>query len=866
MNVVPLDPRSEFRRRLRNVIDIIDESLLLKRRGMNVKPFSRAQSESPHLKDSSRIVPCISAWSELRTEQRREELHKQREEAEELLRTLKHAQERRKLQRNVLTEINTSSSTMLRSPSRLDETVEKEEQTEVRKLFSNRQPPLSPPSPPIVPSAPPDVEEKHEAKNSKELLRSDESILQVALVEEATRQRLAERRAAEEESLAKLRALRREVMKKRQEALAHAEAQIEQAESERIAKVKQLEQETRRSVAEEEKRCTITEVELRAMEVHANALAQLRSQTEFALPSSVLPVRPPPTPPSLVHPQMDVVSFPSHYSSNYSSLPHNTAQNYNYHNSSAQVAAVRGVGSIVSGSLSPERTGKVMTTMHSTPTHHSSSPSTLQRNITTGSAGKLAETLQSSSHTPHNSGKVKEGKIKPERLFISPKRHLDEEVPLESPPRLSSSSSSTINVTATPSPSSSSTLIPEKEDTPQHSLSPTFKPQVREILSPTPISHNDSVKMNTSEILVSRSGSFATLHGCGIVAYVLTSEVGVIPVLLRLSADSQELLLHIGPVKRDSSPSKSSTKSSVKESKQRIFSPVHHQEQNREYESEMGCSMRRVEEVHHFALLRSCCLCPFGSIGADSSREVGGVLCGSIARRLLRKLYCTFFTQLGESSYRVFLVSFNASHHAKGESTRSPRVINPNTSTLLVLQFRNRQDWAAFLMSAGEATRSLNGGVPLTYGRALWILAAYLWQRRRSCTSSSSLSPIRRESVDSTSKIPGMKCVKHFRMVPQSILSFSSNTGIESSHSQHIVSGNRREHEGKRISTPRFIIPPQRSNSSIKKNNTRNKTSNDVVEPHLRRGRRFGLRTTTNSILTSSPPRSNPANLMRYNY
>ncbi|KAH9589146.1 hypothetical protein LSM04_002985 [Trypanosoma melophagium] len=854
MSVAPIDRRSELRRRLRSVLHTIDESLSLNGRGMHLKPLSRTRSESPRSKYSSSLVPCVSAWAELCTEQRREELHTQREEAEQLLRTLKLAQERRKLQRHITTEINTSSSSVvLTVPSFLGET-EVKEQTEKTGLLSTRQtPPKS--SPPLTPpiSAIHDVKREHEEKSTGELVVSDGSVLQVAIVEEEARRRLSERRQAEEESLAKLRALRRKVMKQRQEALAQAEAQIEQAESERIAKVMQLEQDVRRSVAEEQERCRITEVELRAMEVHANALATIRSQTGIALPSCVLPVRPPPPVPVPVPlPQTDTAPFPSNYGSSCSCLSPDTAQDYNYHDSSG-VKTVTAVGPNGVGLLSSEREcSKVMTAIHSTP----------QRDITTSSAGRLAEAHQSSSHTPHNSGKEIYGEISPSRLFISPKRDLEEEVPLESPQRLSSSS--TINITSSSSVLSA-TLVPEKEDTPHHSLSSTTKPPVRKLISPTLSPHNSS-KNNTSELLISMSGAFETLQGRGIVAYALTSEVNVIPVLLRLSADSRELLLHIGRLKRDINPSKPSTKSLVKGSKQVTFSLAQQKEQNEDHEDETGCSMRRIEEIHHFALTHGYLLYPFGSIGADSSGEICGILCGSIARRLLRKLSCTFFARLGGSSYRVFLVSFPTSNHAKGDSTHSSRVINPNASTLLVLQFRNRQDWAAFLMSAGEATRSLNGGVSLTYGRALWILAANLWQRRRSCTHSS-LSPTRGDSIETKSQKSRMTCVKHFRMVPQSLLSFSSNPRTGSAHSQHVVFENHKEYERVGMPTRRFVIPAQLSNSSImKKNNVTNRISNDVVAPHLERGRRFGLRTTTNNISTSSRPTNTPATLMRHNY
>ncbi|KAG5507574.1 hypothetical protein JKF63_06523 [Porcisia hertigi] len=169
-----------------------------------------------------------------------------------------------------------------------------------------------------------------------------------------------------------------------------------------------------------------------------------------------------------------------------------------------------------------------------------------------------------------------------------------------------------------------------------------------------------------------------------------------------------------------------------------------------------------VRELHHFPCAYSRVYVPFGVMGYESDRGLGGprtwedvsdVLCGPASFEVLRRYRCPLFAGFEGKSwapYRVYLII-----------PEFERIDEPKNAVLLVLDFRQRVDWVLFLLATQHSVRdrcmshngvdgkahaplmSRNGsnvGSPvLSYGRALWMLAVQRLHRARALRRASPL-------------------------------------------------------------------------------------------------------------------------------
>nr|CCC94398.1 unnamed protein product [Trypanosoma congolense IL3000] len=134
---------------------------------------------------------------------------------------------------------------------------------------------------------------------------------------------------------------------------------------------------------------------------------------------------------------------------------------------------------------------------------------------------------------------------------------------------------------------------------------------------------------------------------------------------------------------------------------------------------------------HYVSIPHALFLYPYGVLGSNCSACVGGVVCGSAARRLLLRFSCPVFVQGMEFPYRVFVVNCRDPVCMRDSHIESVCTSAVETGLLMVLQFGSRLDWLIFLlvsMHVQEQQETLSA--PLSYGRALWMLAAQLWYER----------------------------------------------------------------------------------------------------------------------------------------
>ncbi|RHW69608.1 hypothetical protein DPX39_100145100 [Trypanosoma brucei equiperdum] len=136
--------------------------------------------------------------------------------------------------------------------------------------------------------------------------------------------------------------------------------------------------------------------------------------------------------------------------------------------------------------------------------------------------------------------------------------------------------------------------------------------------------------------------------------------------------------------------------------------------------------------IHRILMSQVVLLCPYGVIGPNTSLNVGCVVCGSAARRLLISHSCSAFVEGMSRPYRVFLIN-SPNHVNVGGCGIDPECAETlKAGRLVVLEFASRVDWVIFvLVSAHFREQQVNCAVALSYGRVLWMLAAHLWHRRK---------------------------------------------------------------------------------------------------------------------------------------
>ncbi|XQJ26366.1 hypothetical protein NXY56_002328 [Leishmania guyanensis] len=164
--------------------------------------------------------------------------------------------------------------------------------------------------------------------------------------------------------------------------------------------------------------------------------------------------------------------------------------------------------------------------------------------------------------------------------------------------------------------------------------------------------------------------------------------------------------------------------------------------------------LMHVRELHHFPWAYSRVYVPFGVMGYERDlglggprtwEDVRGVLCGPASFEVLRRYRCPLFAEVRGplcAPYRVYVII-----------PEFKRIDVPQDAVLLVLDFQQRIDWVLFLLAMqrdvldrGDSGNggdgdvltprsNLNGNAArspvLSYGRALWMLAAQRLQRAR---------------------------------------------------------------------------------------------------------------------------------------
>lgn len=137
----------------------------------------------------------------------------------------------------------------------------------------------------------------------------------------------------------------------------------------------------------------------------------------------------------------------------------------------------------------------------------------------------------------------------------------------------------------------------------------------------------------------------------------------------------------------------------------------------------------RVRELHCFPLRHARVYFPRGVMGYEeehgdcgpgSWEDVAGVLCGPAAFEVLRRHRCPLFASVAGPSYHPYRL-----YHMV---PRYKRLDSPKDAVLLVLDFRTRRDFIAFLVAVQGV---LGTGEVLSYGRVLWMLAVQRIQRAR---------------------------------------------------------------------------------------------------------------------------------------
>ncbi|EKF31290.1 hypothetical protein MOQ_004877 [Trypanosoma cruzi marinkellei] len=746
------DARSALRRRLRNVMRVIDETLLLHGRYASPNFFSGSANDAVEASGTFSPVPYASVEAEPSLEQQRRELQAEREDAQRRLEMLKRARERRGRRLDVTSD-RLDTSGVLTVPSHSGE------------VDSQLQPQASlTPASASASSTPATLDiglNRERREREEEMSRSPPrgAETHVAAMEEALRTHLSERRAEEESWLAELRTVRRSAMAARQKALADAQAQIKRTESERVAKLIQIGSDMKRAVAETQQRCVLTEEEIRAIEVHEEALAALRACTGIKA-ENTSPVRPPPP---LPPPAVALLA-----SSDVSSPP----------NGGASPKKIRSpsVDRDSSSSSTPSR-GVVLASpvelVGTSPPSPCNSRNTVASSSKIDTSGKLSVAAEGITENRISSSllPVSHSTISFPLTFNNGKKELPRTCTLTSSSR------------ARPLLSPSVTLSPAKQ--------PSLDPPVNSLLP---------------------SQALAALHKRGILADVLPSEGRKIPTLVQLSKDQREVLLLVERIIRDldglarkssGCEFQVSVTSMQSQDKQRVQQfqreegptkkrQQKQQQQQLEKRGVGGGSTRRVREVHHFSLVDALLLYPLGRIGSGSTGNISCILCGAHARQLLMEFSCTLFAHDDASSYCIFFISRNPPHHTNGALglplSHRRRSIDPNGAALLVLRFRCRRDWIAFLIAVTDATTRLRQTPPLSYGRALWMLAARLWLKQRGHFV---VSPP----------------TKHHKISPFSALSFSPALKIKSVSSTSATSGARERGKSLRTASGRFAVP-----------------------------------------------------------
>ncbi|PWV17539.1 hypothetical protein C3747_18g203 [Trypanosoma cruzi] len=744
------DARSALRRRLRNVMRVIDETLLLHGRYASLSFLCGSANDAMEASGTFSPVPHASVEAGSFLEQQRRELRAEREDAQRRLAILKRARERRGKRLDVKSDrLDTSGPLTLPSHS--------------GELDSQPQPqPSLTPASLSTPAALDIGVNRERREREGEMRRSPPrgAETHVAVMEETLRTHLSERRAEEESWLKELRTVRRSAMAARQKALAEAQAQIKRTESERVAKLIQIESEMKRAVAETQQLCVLTEEEVRAIEVHEEALAVLRACTGIKAENKS-PVRPPPPlpPPVVALLASSDVSSPS----NGGASPKKIRSPSVDRDSFATLSSTPLLANLLASPVEPVGTSPPPP-FTSRNTVASSSKIDISGNLSVAAEG-IPENRISSSLFP-----VSHSEISSPLTFNNGKKELPRTCALT---RLSR---------ARPLLSPSVTLSPTKQlslDPPVNSLLP--------------------------------SQALAVLHKRGILADVLPSEGRKIPALVQLSKDRREVLLLVERIIRDLNGL--ARKSSGREFQASVTSmPSHDKQGVQQFQTEMGPtqkkqqqqqqqlenrevdrgSTRRVREIHHFSLMDGLLLYPLGTIGSGSTGNISCILCGAHARQLLMEFSCTLFAHDDASSYCIFFISQSPPHHTNGALglplSHRRRPIDPNGAAVLVLRFRCRRDWIAFLIAVTDATMQLRQTSPLSYGRALWMLAARLWLKHR---SDFFVSPP----------------TKHHKIPPFSALSFPPALKGKSVSSAGAASGARERGKSLRTASGRFAVP-----------------------------------------------------------
>ncbi|RNF09875.1 hypothetical protein TraAM80_01901 [Trypanosoma rangeli] len=793
------DARSELRRRMRDVVRVIDETLLLHGRRTSTNNLPRYVAGTLERGDFFSSLPHVSSEAEFPSEQRRRELQEQREDAQRHLESLKRARERRGKRREVAPERSDASAPLI-VPSHC------------RGLDLQRQLPAplmltTPDTPAALDSSLNQMHDVQEGGGSS--LAPPEALAHVAVLEEEFRRRLTERRAEEQSRLEELRTVRRTALATREKALAEAQVQIERMESERIAKVLQIEGDVRRSLAVSQECHIPTEEEIRAIEAHEEALAALRAHTGIGTTSA---------PP--VH--LPAPSFTSAI-----------ALSASHGDSSLQ----RG-GAPIKATRSPPVDGVFA---FSTPLQTDLSSSPMEPGGTSlPSPCNYHHTVAVCSRSGSPASFPSAGQGMPENRTPSPS--------LPFPP---------------PVTSAVATVTNERKGVSPTTLSSTAPSQARRLLSPSVTSSTlrDSVSNSPAKSLLPSQFLFL-LRGRGILADVLPSEGRIIPTLVRLSKDGREVLLLVERLERTlNGPSRTSPTARFRASPSLLFAlpqgkrqkmqcpreeraaSQHEQEQQREKSGVDRSSKRRVREIYHLSLVDGLLLYPHGSLASGPTGSISSIVCGTRARQLLLKYACTLFDIDKALSYFLIFISHDRSHHENGAVVS----LLPNRrhqggftgAAVLVLRFRCRWDWIAFLLSVTATTAQWQRTSSLSYGRALWMLAAQLWQRQRSnfvlCTTT-----------------------KHHKVLPLSILSYSPAQRVVRAPSAGATSEACERSKKVRAAPARFAVPPPHDGRDSNEND-HNTTSRgggkqfNSGDEGLQTGHRsrFGLRpvTTSNGFL-----------------
>ncbi|RNF09536.1 uncharacterized protein Tco025E_06962 [Trypanosoma conorhini] len=744
--------RDELRRRLRNVVRVIDEALSLHGRRTGAGPLRSSVTDVPERSDSARLAPHVSSEAEVPSERRRRELQEERESAQRRLESLKRARERRG-RRSETTPDGSDASGPLLAPLHSSE------------LDPQRQPPaplqlLLPTAPDSPVAADIGVKQSCDAwEGGRGGSSPREAQTQVAVLEEEFRKRFAERCAEEESRLEELRTVRRSAMAARQKALAEAQAQIERAESERVAKLLQIQNEMERSLAASQERCIPTEAEVRAIGAHEEALAALRAHTGIgaASPSPVC------------------------------------------HSPSLSTSVVARSASC--GGSSPQRRGASLKPTRSPPLDGVLSSATPpQADYSPSPLGPEETSPPSPRRSPHTAA-VSGGSGSPAGSFAAGKGTSGSRTPS---PSLPFPPPATLSVAAAAN---------DVKEVPLTAASPTGPPQERFLFSPSVTSSalGHAVSNPPARSLLP-SQFLSGLRRRGLLADVLPSGETVIPTLVRLSKDGREVLLLVERLERalacrsrtpptslsQALPSSSSALS--RGMRRELPSPrkegAAHQQQEQQQRGKSKLdvsSTRRVREIYHVSLVDGFLLYPHGVIGVGATGSVSSIICGTRARQLLIEHACTLF-ELGKTSpYCLALVSPGPPHH-KNEAAGSPLPHRRSQSdlsgaTLLLLRFRCRWDWVAFLVAVAATTTQWRGTPPLSYGRALWMLAAQLWRRQRNSLVLSAPT-------------------KHYRGLPVSVLSFTPVLKPVAASSAGTTSASIERSKYLRAAPARFAVPP----------------------------------------------------------